>query len=262
MNKLKNYAGLFIVSLLVVAVIVIGCNGFTAKADTDADRLDEIMTSYLQIQSKKLDLEIKKLDVVSNSVSEVNVVDENFGAVTPYIENYFDNINRNGKYYSALPIELTGTAGTLSVGGTLTVTGATTITGAIGAGVVVTDTFTQGGGVTATSTNGSAGTFLATAFDTENIIRITANLAAPTFTFTASSSLTSFIPTTGDHRMLRVENVSAVTSTTIAFGTGVTGFNASTTSSFVIAPSENAILHFWRVATGGDIEVDMIGTHQ
>jgi len=119
----------------------------------------------------------------------------------------------------------------LIVGGTTSITGATTFTGAIGAGVVVTDTFTQGGGVRATSTIGTVVPLLASDFDTENMIDVTLNVQDATLSFPASSTLTSFIPNTGDSRKLFVRNASttAAMDITVSGGTGVLLKVASTT---------------------------------
>ena len=82
-------------------------------------------------------------------------------------------------------------------------------------------TFTQGGGVTATSTAGAASTLLGTDIDTENYVAITPTGAAHTLTLPASTSIPG-IPNAGDMRTIVVENAAtAATTTTIAAGTGV-----------------------------------------
>lgn len=82
-------------------------------------------------------------------------------------------------------------------------------------------TFTQGGGVTSTSTAGNASTLVATDFDTENYIVMTPLGAAHTLTLPASSTFPG-IPNPGDMREIIIENgATAATSTTIAAGTGI-----------------------------------------
>jgi hypothetical protein len=81
-------------------------------------------------------------------------------------------------------------------------------------------TFTQGGGVTATTSAASA-TIPATDFDTENYIVVTPSLGNVTLTLPASTTFPG-IPNVGDTRTILIENAaSAATTTTIAAGTGV-----------------------------------------
>lgn len=93
-------------------------------------------------------------------------------------------------------------------------------------------TFTQGGGITATSSSNSAATLLATDIDTENIVEMTWNFAAGTLTLPASSTMTNIAPNAGDVRTIWIRNASptAATSTTIAAGTGMTFKSAATSS--------------------------------
>lgn len=92
-------------------------------------------------------------------------------------------------------------------------------------------TFTQGGGIDATSTLGTAVPLLASDFDVENVIDVTLNISSGTLTFPATTTLTSFIPTAGQTRTLFVRNATttAATNLTIAGGTGVLVKFASTT---------------------------------
>lgn len=93
------------------------------------------------------------------------------------------------------------------------------------------NTFTQGGGVRATSTSGSAVPLVATDFDTENLIDVTLNIVDATLTFPATSTLKSFIPNAGDERTLFVRNASttAAMDLTLSGGTGVLMKFGSTT---------------------------------
>lgn len=82
-------------------------------------------------------------------------------------------------------------------------------------------TFTQGGGITSTSTAGAASALLATDIDTENLVRIQPLFDAHTLTLPASTTFPG-IPNAGDMRTLVIENVAtAATTTTIAAGTGI-----------------------------------------
>ncbi len=96
-------------------------------------------------------------------------------------------------------------------------------------------TLTQGGGVRATSTSGSAVPLLATDFDTENLIDVTLNIVDATLSFPATSTLRSFLPNAGDTRKLFIRNASttAAMDLTITGGTGVLLKNASSTAVIV-----------------------------
>jgi len=85
-------------------------------------------------------------------------------------------------------------------------------------------TFTEGGGITATSSSNSTATLLATDIDTENMVEMTWNLAVGTLTLPASSTLSNFAPNAGDVRVIWIRNASptAATTTTIAAGAGIT----------------------------------------
>ena len=85
-------------------------------------------------------------------------------------------------------------------------------------------TFTQGGGITATSSSNSTATLLSTDIDTENVVEMTWNFGAGTLTLPATSTMTNIAPNAGDVRTIWIRNASptAATSTTIAAGTGMT----------------------------------------
>jgi hypothetical protein len=145
---------------------------------------------------------------------------------------------------------------------TLTQTGASTFTGAITAGVVTTNALTQGGGVTATSTVGTTVPLLATDFDTENVIDVTLNVRDATLSFPATTTLTSFIPTSGQMRTLFVRNASttAAMDITIAGGTGVL-LKKATTSAVIYGDTDGAnygVLQLIRKANT-DIELLFLG---
>lgn len=116
---------------------------------------------------------------------------------------------------------LTLTSGNVSVTGSLTSSGAATV-----------GTFTQGGGIRATSTTGTVVPLIASDFDTENVIDVTLNTSSGTLSFPATTTLASFIPTAGQTRTLFIRNATttAATTLTITGGTGVLLKNASSTS--------------------------------
>lgn len=93
-------------------------------------------------------------------------------------------------------------------------------------------TFTQGGGVRATSTSGTAVPLLASDFDLENVIDVTLNVQDATLSFPATSTLDAkFLPNAGDTRTIFVRNATttAATDLTISGGTGFLAKFASTT---------------------------------
>jgi hypothetical protein len=85
-------------------------------------------------------------------------------------------------------------------------------------------TFTQGGGITATTTAGAAATLVATDMDTENVIEVNNGTPSATITLPATSTLSNIAPNAGDTRTIWIRNASptAATSTTLAVGTGMT----------------------------------------
>jgi len=117
-----------------------------------------------------------------------------------------------------------------------------------------TGTFTQGGGIRATSTVNASETLLATDFDIENRIEYTMNLSSTTLTITASSSLASFVPNAGNHRAIDIKNSTSTSGIilTIAAGTGTIIHNA--TSTLAIKPGDFATLEFKR-KTNTDIDI-------
>jgi len=170
---------------------------------------------------------ISIIALVIGSVSFVKKVpiSDTIGTIgTMLAEDYIPVIKYNDGYYSELDITTTGTltAATGTFSSTLGITGATTAS-----------TFTQGGGVTSTSTSGSVVPLLASAFDTENVIDVMLNVQDATLSFPASSTLTSFIPTSGQTRTLFIRNATTTASIdlTISGGTGVLLKNASSSPS-------------------------------
>lgn len=120
-------------------------------------------------------------------------------------------------------------------------------------------TFTQGGGVTATTSAASA-TFLASDFDTENGIEISLSVGAVTLTLPASTTF-PLGTTAGSYREFTMFNASTTGGAiiTIAGGTGTLLEVASSTASAglkTIAPSGAAVFTAWRKANS-DIEVFM-----
>lgn len=124
----------------------------------------------------------------------------------------------------------------LTLGEDLVVTGASDVS-----------TFTQGGGIRATSTDDTSAALLASDFDVENIIDFTPNVVSITLTLPASSTLSSFAPTAGDSRTIKIRNATTTigTSFTIASGTGNT-FKSATTTRVIEANDDYVVLEFVR----------------
>ena len=87
--------------------------------------------------------------------------------------------------------------------------------------------FTQGGGVTATTSIGAV-TYTASQFDTESTIEHTA-ASAVTATLPASSTLSTFVPLPGQSRTIFIKNISAGI-ITLSGGSGTLLRSASSTS--------------------------------
>jgi len=116
-------------------------------------------------------------------------------------------------------------------GTTLTITSTSAFTGAMVAGA-----FTQGGGTVATTSNG-AGTLTAANLDT-GVIEHT-NTAVTTLTLPASTTLTSFVPTSGQCRQVVFLNLGTSVDT-LAGGSGTLLAVASTTSTGAALKTVNA----------------------
>lgn len=111
-------------------------------------------------------------------------------------------------------------------------------------------TFTQGGGITATSTAGAASTLLATDIDEESYVVITPTGANHTLTLPATSTLSNFVPNPGDFRTIIIENgATAATTTTIAAGAGM-DLQEPDGQNVIIGQNNYAILSFYRQSNG------------
>jgi hypothetical protein len=93
-------------------------------------------------------------------------------------------------------------------------------------------TFTQGGGITATTTAGAAATLVATDMDTENVIEVNNGTPSATITLPATSTLSNFAPNPGDMRTVWIRNAStsAASAFTLAVGTGMTLKNGASST--------------------------------
>jgi len=100
-------------------------------------------------------------------------------------------------------------------------------------------TFTQGGGVYATSSAVSASTLLTEAVDNENVIDMTLTNQDATLTFMASSSFPG-IPNPGDTRTIFVRNATTTAGIdlTIAVGTGMTLKRAASSTVLLIGDTD------------------------
>lgn len=111
-------------------------------------------------------------------------------------------------------------------------------------------TFTQGGGITSTTTALAASTLLATDIDEESYVVVTPTGAAHTLTLPATSTLTNFAPNPGDFRTIIIENgATAATTTTIAAGAGM-DLQEPDGQNVVIGQDNYAILTFYRQSNG------------
>jgi len=111
-------------------------------------------------------------------------------------------------------------------------------------------TFTQGGGITSTSTANSTATLLATDIDTESYIVVTPTGAELTLTLPATSTLSNFAPNAGDFRQIIIENgATAATGTIIAAGTGM-DLQEPDGQNVNIGQNNYAILTFYRQSSG------------
>jgi hypothetical protein len=142
------------------------------------------------------------------------------------------------------------TSGDWNVGGNLAVTGTSALTGATSfTSTLTASTFTQGGGVTSTSTSGAVVPLLASNFDTENVIDVTLNVQDATLSFPATTTLTSFIPVSGQTRTLFIRNATttATMDITITGGTGVLLKNASSSPSAAIIYGDTDGANYGRI---------------
>ena len=143
------------------------------------------------------------------------------------VENFFSAGDSTGGLLGGTTSDDWNVEGNLRIDGTSTLTGAVTMAGAL-SGVTTIDasgatdvlTFTQGGGVTASSTSDSTATLLATDFDTESYIAYTVNGANCTLTLPATSTLSAMIPNTGDFRTIFVQSATTTDATTLTFVAG------------------------------------------
>lgn len=127
-------------------------------------------------------------------------------------------------------------AGSTNITGALSITGASVLTGSLSvSGASVFSTFTQGGGVTASSSVNATETLLSTDFDTENIIDYTFNGAAAGGTLKLPASTTVPLSTAvGSMRTIWIRNATTTAATSIIV-TGNTGVL------FKVASSTNQI---------------------
>lgn len=121
------------------------------------------------------------------------------------------------------------------VDGVAVIDGSGNITGTQG-------TFTQGGGVRATSTTALVVPLLATDFDTENVIDVTLNTGSGVLSFPATSTLTSFIPVAGQTRTIFIRNATTTASVDLGVsgGTGVLLKVASSSPAFIAGDTDGS----------------------
>jgi len=100
-------------------------------------------------------------------------------------------------------------SGATTLSSTLSVTGATTL-----------KVLTQGGAVLATSTSATATTFALADLLTYSAWEVTPNVADLTYTFPASSTLSTIIPTAGDSRTWTIYNATTTATIDVIFAAG------------------------------------------
>ncbi len=138
------------------------------------------------------------------------------------------------------------------LGTTLAITGASDVS-----------TFTQGGGVRATSTVNAAETLLASDFDVENVIDYTLNVLDSTLTWPASTSLSSFLPNAGDTRTITVRHATTTIAMDLTFATTTGVFFRSASSTTLVIPGSEGGNNYadfkWirRADTDFDVLVDV-----
>lgn len=119
----------------------------------------------------------------------------------------------------------------LTLSDDLIVGGATTLTGAAGitdadvttldvTGITTVDEFTQGGSILATSTVGTAAVFKESDLLTYSGWEVTVNTSDATWTFPATSTLTSIIPNAGDFRTWVIHNATTTAAIDVIFAAG------------------------------------------
>jgi len=135
---------------------------------------------------------------------------------------------------------VTGTTGTFS--STLSVTGALTVSGE-----TVVEGFTDGAGGLAIATTSATRTLTQAELLADNLIEITFNTGTTaTLTFPATSTMTTLIPTEGDHRSWLIHNATSSTmAVTLTAGTGMDLIGV-TTNDDVIDETEYSEFECWR----------------
>lgn len=135
----------------------------------------------------------------------------------------------------------------------------TTYLGTLGTGVATTTTFTQGGGVRATSTDDTTATLLASDFDVENVIQFTPNVTGITLALTASTSLTAFVPTAGQCRDVRIVNATTTAGAGVIIAGGTGSLLRTASTSVTVLPGGAADLKACR-KSDTDILWSMLNT--
>jgi hypothetical protein len=143
------------------------------------------------------------------------------------VSNSINHLLQGNSWFTGIAYFGTSQQASIDASGNVTTSGSVTSASASVTGALVVGTFTQGGGVLATTSIG-AGTLTAANIATNNVIQQT-NTGAITLTLPASSTLTSFIPTAGQVRSLFIANLGTA-AVTLAGGTGTSIKVASSTS--------------------------------
>lgn len=115
-------------------------------------------------------------------------------------------------------------------------------------GSTTAETFTQGGGTRATSTDDTTATFLASDFDVENVIEFTPNVTGITASLPASSTLSSFLPNASDCRDLTIINATTTAGASFTLGGGTGTLLRKASSTAAVLPGGAALLRVCRKA--------------
>ncbi|MFA5772858.1 MAG: hypothetical protein WC974_09035 [Thermoplasmata archaeon] len=111
--------------------------------------------------------------------------------------------------------------GATTLSSTLGVTGATTLSSTLSVtGATTLKVLTQGGSVLATTTSTTATTFALADLLTYSVWEVTPNVADLTYTFPASSTLSTLVPTAGDSRTWTIVNATTTAGIDVIFAAG------------------------------------------
>ena len=157
------------------------------------------------------------------------------GFVGGLVGNQSGNLGAGTRFPNGISADSTSPSAGEVRGTTLTSTGAATLASAIVSGATTLSStlsvtgattlkvLTQGGAVLATSTSATATTFVLADLLTYSTWQVTPNVADLTYTFPASSTLSTLIPTAGDSRTWTIYNATTTAGIDVIFAAGSAG---------------------------------------